>query len=103
MPGHDVQFVQPGRVRFDLSLGQDDAELVQHLRAAHDAAVAAVVIGIVALEMVERGAALHIADHQRRRAVGQLAAADRDRDGGRSEPAGAVSERIGGPEVLGSH
>jgi hypothetical protein len=83
-------------VQEGIGFGQRHAELIEHVGAADDAAVAPVMLGVVALQVVERGAATHVAHDQDRLAVGQPARLHRDGDGRVTQPAGGVFPRAVG-------
>lgn len=88
-PRHPVQFVTARGVDEGVGLGYPNAELIQHVGTADDAAVTTVMLGVVALQVVERGIPAHVADGQARSAVGQLAWLNWDVDGRITQPAGS--------------
>jgi len=69
---YDVEFMAAGCVPDDVVFSQAHGELVQDVGAAHNAAVALVAGGVVALQVVERGVAANVTDYQARLAVRQL-------------------------------
>src|SRR5215469_14730340 len=69
---YHVEFVTAGCVPNDIVLLQAHAELIQDVGAADNATVASVAVGVVALQVIERGVAAHRADNQARPAVRQL-------------------------------
>jgi hypothetical protein len=82
-----VQLVPAHSVQESTGFGQSHAELIQHVGAADDAGVTTVMLGIVALQVIERGVAAHVADGHARPAVGQPAWLYRDGDDCVTQPA----------------
>jgi hypothetical protein len=85
-----VQLVAEAGVPKGIRLGQPDVKLIQYVGTADDAAVTAVVLRVVALQMVIGGATTNVPDDQAWPTVRQLTGPHRNGNGRDRQPAGNV-------------
>jgi hypothetical protein len=85
-----VEFATAGRVPDDILLPQPDGELIQHVGAADNAAIALIAVGVLALYVVERRVAAHVANRQALLPVRELSQLERDGNNGVAQPARCI-------------